>query len=129
VPLSYAPPLVDPTHLALMTTVVLYVWPAVLVGIVALVRWTRLRQRPAFLVLGYLTCTGIELFARSIGYTFAWARYIGAVQQDRILVAFVNASLTLSAASVVLSVLPVIWLARICEQPKSQSPNPRLERP
>jgi hypothetical protein len=121
--LSYAVPPLDPKHLVLITTLVLYVWPAVLVGIVALMRWSTLRERAAFLVLGYLTCGGIELLARNIGYTFAWARYIPSVPKDQIVVALVDASLTLSAISILASIVPVAWLARICAQSAPQSPN------
>ena len=51
------------------------------------------------------------------------------VPQDQIVVAFVNASLTITAVSTVLSVAPVLWVARLCEQTSQPSPNQRLERP
>ena len=127
--MSHVPPLIDPKHLALVTTAVLYVWPAVLVGIVALVRWSRLTQRPAFLVLGYLTCMGVEFFASSIGWDYSRTRYLGPVSHDQILLAFIKTSLTVTAVSIVVSSFLVLWLARTCERPPPQSPNKRLERP
>ena len=119
----------DPKHLVWMTTTALYVWPAVLVGIVALFRWRNLKQPLPFLVLGYLTCAGVEVVARSIVTPFAWLHYIGAVPQDQIVVAYVNTSLSLMAFSIVLSVAPVLWLARICGNPASPSPNNRWRGP
>lgn len=127
-PLEYAAPLVDPKHLATITTVALYLWPVLVVGIVAVFRWRRLKQRLPFLVLGYLTCAGVEVIARSIGWTISWSHYIGAVPQDQILVAFVNASLTVMAFSIVLSVAPVFWLAHVCSQ-TPLSPNNRSGGP
>jgi hypothetical protein len=103
-------------HLATITEVVLYLWPALLVGIVALFRWRSLKQRLPFLVLGYLTCAGVEVIARSIGWTFSWSHYIGAVPQNQLLVAVVDTSLTVMAVSIVLSIAPVLWLAHVCSQ-------------
>jgi ABC-type sugar transport system permease subunit len=127
-PLNYAAPLVDPMHLATITVAVLYLWPALLVGIVALLRWRSLKQRLPFFVLGYLTCAGVEVIARRIGWTFSWSHYIGAVPQDQLVVAVVDTSLSVTAFSVVLSVAPVLWLAHVCSQ-SSQSPNNRWRGP
>jgi hypothetical protein len=121
-PLHYAAPFLDLRHLATITTVALYLWPASVVGVVAVLRWRSLEQRLPFLVLGYLTCAGVTVIARMIGWTFSWSHYIGAVPQDQILVAFVNASLSVMAFSIVLSVAPVLWLAHVCSQ-SSESPN------
>jgi hypothetical protein len=103
-------------HLATITTTALYLWPALVVGIVALLRWRSLTKRLPFFVLGYLICAGVEVIARMIGWTFSWSHYIGAVPQEQIVVAFVNASLSVMVFSIVLSVAPVFWLAHVCSQ-------------
>jgi len=126
--LHYAVPPVDPMHLATITEAVLYLWPALLVGIVALLRWRSLEQRLPFFILGYLTCAGVEIIARRVGWTFSWSHYIGAVPQDQIVVALVDTSLSVMAFSVVLSVAPVLWLAQVCSQTR-QSPNNRSRGP
>jgi hypothetical protein len=125
---DYAAPLVDPRHLVTITETALYLWPALLVGVVALLRWRSLKQRLPFFVLGYLTCAGVEVIARSIGWTFSWSHFISAVPKDQIVVALVDTSLTLMAFSIVLSIAPVLWLANVCSQ-ASQSPNNRWRGP
>jgi hypothetical protein len=84
------------------------------VAIIALLRWRSLKMRIPFLVLGYLVCAGVQSIVRVIGYTFSWIHYIGAVPQEQIVVAIVNASLSVTAIATVVSVAPVIWLAHVC---------------
>ena len=112
--MSYATPVVDPRYLVTISSAALYFWPLVLVTIVAAVRWRSLTRRFAFVVLGYLVCAGIEGIVGRVGHTFAWIQYIGAVPRDQIVVALVNTSLSVAAISLVVSPIPVLWLASVC---------------
>ena len=119
--MAYTVPAVDPMLLLRITTAALYLWPVALVGIIALLRWRSLRKRLSFLVLGYLICVGIQCIVRIIGYTYSWIHYIGAVPQQQILVALVNTSLSVTVIGTIVSVAPVVWLAKLCGQKDSMA--------
>jgi hypothetical protein len=112
--MSYAVPVMDPRLLLPITTAALYLWPVTLVAIVAALRWRSLERRIPFLVLGYLVCAGVQSIVRVLGDTFSWVHYIGAVPQEQIVVALVNASLSVTAIATVVSIAPVVWLAQVC---------------
>src|SRR5229473_3124290 len=65
-------PLIDPRTFGYISTAALFLWPVVVTGTVAVLRWRLLHSRVAFLVLGYLICVGVGAFVRAYGYTFFW---------------------------------------------------------
>jgi len=110
---------VDLKTLSRLSTATLYLWPFVLVAVIALLRRHRLKRHLAFWVLGYLVCAGVQSLVRSVGYTVSWTHYIGVVPQDQILVALVNASLSVISLAAIVSIAPVLWLSRACSQESS----------
>jgi hypothetical protein len=106
---------VDLKTLLRISTATFYLWPLVLVAVVAILRRHRLQSRIAFWVLGYLVCAGVQSLVRGIGYTFSWI-HVAAVPQEQILVALVNASLSITVVAVLVSIAPVVWLSRVCAQ-------------
>jgi len=112
--LSSNVPILDLKTVASVSSWILFLWPAVPVAAVAALRWKFLASRISFLVLGYFVCLGVQAIARTIGYTFVWFRFVGASAPDRVLISVIDASLSVVAVAAVLSIGPVIWLARIC---------------
>jgi|ERR1700733_1133220 hypothetical protein len=94
----------------------LFLWPLVVVAIVTTVRWRHLKNRISFVVLGYFVCLGAQAIVGTVGYTYTWVNYIGSVPRDRILVALVDSSLSVVVLAAILSIGPVLWLARVCTQ-------------
>jgi hypothetical protein len=66
----------------------------------------------AFLVLGYLMCVGVGALVRDVGAYIFWTFITDSTPQERLVVALINQSLSMTLAGIVFSVLPIIWLAR-----------------
>src|SRR5580692_9752137 len=112
-PIHYVAPVVDPKTAMQIAAIALWLWPVLVTGTTAIVRWRALRFRIAFLVLGYLICAGVSaLFAR-LGGVFFWAYGVNSAPQDRILVALVNESIGATVIGTLFSIVPVIWLASL----------------
>jgi hypothetical protein len=110
---SYASPIIDLQTASRISIGLLYAWPVAVTVTVAAIRWRQLESRAAFLILGYLTCLGIGALVRDFGSIIYLVHIAPKTVEDRILVAFVNASLTITALGTVLSVGPVWWLSRL----------------
>ena len=115
-PVHYVAPIVDPKTALQMAAVALWLWPVLVIGATAMVRWRALRFRFAFLVLGYLTCIGVSAFTRSVGGYFFWAYGVHAAPQDRIVVALVNESIGATLIGTLCSIVPVVWLANLFDR-------------
>ena len=118
--MHYAVPVEDPRTLLLVSAWALYLWPVVVVGVVAVVKWRRIRSRVSFIALSYLVCLGAQAIARSTGHFIGWVYYIGTVPTDRIVVALVNTSITVTFVAAILGIGPVIWMARLCANPNTK---------
>lgn len=89
----------------------------VITGIVALFRCAKLRSPIGFLVLGYLSCVGISALAPRVGGYLLFLHILAATPQDQIVVAAINESIRATVAGIALSIIPVIWLAKLLERP------------
>jgi hypothetical protein len=116
-PIHYATPMLDPHTSVLIAAIALWGWPLLFTGIIAIVRWTKLRSPIGFLVLGYLSCVGISVLAPRVGGYLLFVHILPATPRDQILVTTVNESIRATVAGIALSVLPVIWLAKLLERP------------
>jgi hypothetical protein len=112
-PISYVEPLVAPNVATLLATLTLWFWPVLVTGVGAIIYWKTLRHRVAFLVLGYLMCIGVGALARSTGAYIFWTFITDSTPNERLVVTYINQSLSATLAGVVFSILPIIWLARI----------------
>jgi hypothetical protein len=110
---SQALPLVDLQTASRVSTAALYLWPVAVTLVAAALRWKRLSSRVAFLVLGYLTCLGVEALVRQFGFVIYWTHYSTKVPEDRVIASLVNASLSIALLGTVLSVAPVWWLTKL----------------
>jgi hypothetical protein len=115
-PVHYAAPVVDPKTALQIAVIALWLWPVLVTGTTAIVRWQAIRFRIAFLVLGYLTCVGVSaLTARLGGYVY-WVYGVNVVPQDKIVVALVNESIGATIIGALCSFVPVIWLANLLDK-------------
>ena len=64
-----------------------------------------------FLALGYLTCVGISALATRVAGYFIWVYVVPAIPQDQLVAVTVNESIGATLAGIVLSIIPVLWLA------------------
>ena len=112
-PVHYASPIISPRSSLLLSTLALWLWPALITGAVAAFRWQRLRSRIGFLVLSYLCCVGVEAFAARIGGYIFWVHMMPATPQEQYVVALVNESIGTTVVGLCLSVGPVIWLSKL----------------
>jgi hypothetical protein len=110
---SQALPLVDLQTASRVSTVVLYLWPVAVTVVAAALRWKRLSSGVAFLVLGYLTCLGVEALVRKFGFVIYWTHYSAEVPEDQAVAYLVNAVLSIALLGTVLSVAPVWWLTKL----------------
>jgi hypothetical protein len=115
-PVHYVAPVVDPKTALQIAAIALWLWPVLVTGATAIVRWQALRFRPAFLVLGYLTCVGVSASTARLGGYLYWAYGVNAVPQDQIVVALVNGSIGATVIGTVFSIVPVVWLAHLLDK-------------
>ena len=115
-PVHYVAPIVDPKTAMQVAAIALWLWPVLVTGTTAIVRWRALRFRIAFLVLGYLTCVGVSALIARLGGYFFWVYGVNSTPQDKIVVALVNESIGATVFGAVFSILPVIWLASLLDK-------------
>jgi hypothetical protein len=115
-PVHYVAPLVDPKTALQIAATALWLWPVLVTGTTAIVRWQALHFRIAFLVLGYLTCVGVSALTARLGGYFYWAYGVNAVPQEQIVVALVNESIGATVIGTLLSIVPVIWVANLLDK-------------
>jgi hypothetical protein len=111
--MSQAMPLVDPGTAADISTAALFLWPVVVTGIVAAIRWWDLKSRLAFIALGYLVWVGVGAFVRTFGYAFFWIHSAADTPGGDLLATLMNASISITVFGAILSVGPVLWLAKL----------------
>jgi hypothetical protein len=116
-PIHYATPALEPHTAMLLAVVALWGWPLLITGIVAVFRWAKLRSPIGFLILGYLSCVGISALAPRIGGYLLFVHIMPTTPRDQIVVTAVNESIRATVAGIALSVIPVIWLAKLLERP------------
>jgi len=104
-----------------IAAVALWGWPVLITGITAMLRWTKLRSHIGFFVLGYLCCVGISALAPRVGGYLLFVHILPATSQDQIVVAAINESIRATVAGIALSIIPVIWLAKLLEKPNAAS--------
>jgi hypothetical protein len=106
-------PFVDLQTASSLSLAALYLWPAALTVVVAALRWKRLSFGIAFLILGYLTCLGVEALVRRFGFVVYWTDYIGKTPENHVVASLVNVSLSVALLGTVLSIAPVWWLTKL----------------
>jgi hypothetical protein len=116
-PIHYAAPVLEPHTSMLIAAAALWGWPVLIIGISAALRWTKLRSPIGFLVLGYLSCVGISALAPRIGGYLLFVHILPATPKDQIVVAAINESIRATIVGIALSIIPVIWLAKLLEKP------------
>jgi hypothetical protein len=97
--------------------VVMPVWPLALTGAIATIQRRRLRRPVAFICLGYLVCAGVFfLVGQSEAFT-GWLQVAASTPVNKI-TAFLNAHvIQKTAASVLLSILPIVWFYKLLTLP------------
>jgi len=110
---SQALPFVDLQPASRLSVAALYLWPVAFTIVVAALRWKRLSSGVAFLVLGYLTCLGVEALVRQFGFVIYWTQYTANIPEDHVVASLVNVSLSIALLGTVLSVAPVWWLTKL----------------
>jgi hypothetical protein len=115
-PVNYIAPTINPKTALQIAAIALWLWPVLVIGTTAIVRWQAIRFRIAFLVLGYLTCAGVSALTARLGGYFYWVYGIHAVPQDQIVVALVNESIGATLIGTLFSIVPVIWLANLLDK-------------
>ena len=111
--MSQAIPLIDPRTASHISAVALFAWPIVVTCIIAAWRWRRLNARFGFIVLGYLICLGVGALVRTFGYTFFWYHTVDETPENHLVETLVNASLSITVVGAIVSVGPVLWLAKL----------------
>jgi hypothetical protein len=93
-------------------------WPFALTAGVALWRWTQLRSKAGFLVLGVLGCFGLQAFlARLTRYVF-WTYAAPLEPHSHSVALHFTDPIVIIAMSVVLSVPLLAWLAALLGNPQ-----------
>jgi hypothetical protein len=110
---SQALPLVDLQTASRLSVVALYVWPVAVTVVAAALRWSRLSSGVAFLVLGYLTCLGVEALVRQFWFIIYWTHYSAKPPEDHVVASLVNVSLSVALLGTLLSIAPVWWLTKL----------------
>ena len=88
-------------------------WPFALTAGLTLLRWTRLRSKAGFLVLGVLGCFGLQAFlARLTRYVF-WTYIAPLEPQSYSALLHFTDPIVIILISVVLSVPLLVWLAAL----------------
>src|SRR5271170_8078204 len=116
--MSQTPPLVDPHTASYISTFAIWLWPVLVTGVVAAAQWRRLGPRLGFLVLGYLTCLGVGALFAKFGFMVYFIHFAPKTPEDRLVATLVNTSLTITLFGAVLSVAPVLWLAKLLTEPR-----------
>ena len=97
-PVHYVLPLVDAKTALQIAAMAVWLWPMILTGAVAIIRWKALRFRAAFLALGYLTCVGVSALIPRLGGYFFWIYVTGSTPLDSLFAATINEGLTAMVA-------------------------------
>jgi len=97
--------------------VVMLVWPLALTGAIAFVQRRRLRRPVAFICFGYLVCAGVFfLVGQSEAFT-GWIQVAATTLADKLTAFFIAHVIQKTAASVFLSILPIVWFCKLLTPP------------
>jgi uncharacterized membrane protein (UPF0136 family) len=93
--------------------VVLLVWPLILTGPIAFFRRRNLKSRLAFICLGYLICAGVFFLVGQGDAHSGWIHTAATISTDRLVAFMIKHTLARTVVSMILAVLPVVWLYRL----------------
>jgi hypothetical protein len=97
--------------------VVMLFWPLALTGAIALVQRRHLRRPVAFICLGYLVCAGVFfLVGQSEAFT-GWIQVAATTPTDKLTAFLIAHVIQKTAASVFLSILPIVWFYKVLTPP------------
>ena len=88
-------------------------WPLVLTVGIAIVRRRRLRHPFAFIFLGYLSSWGIFFLVSQADAFSGWISTAASMPKDKLVAYLITHSIEATAASVIMCILPVLWLYRL----------------
>ncbi|HQR47873.1 MAG TPA: hypothetical protein PL152_00980 [Steroidobacteraceae bacterium] len=110
-------PIVD-LHTAMrLSSIALYLWPAIVTITIAAVRWRSMNHRFGFLILGYLVCVGTGALFSHFGFVVYWLHFAPTVAEDNMVASLVNAAISVAVFGTLLSMWPVLWLSRMLGAP------------
>jgi hypothetical protein len=96
---------------------VMLLWPLVLTGAITIARRRRLRRPLAFVCLGYLLCSGVFFLVGQSEAMTGWLQVAASTPSDKLMAFLITHLIEKTAASVLLSILPIVWFYKLLTSP------------